>query len=287
MPAGGKPTVRSRRLGGELRRLREATGMSSLEVADVLGCSQAKISRMENGIVTTRVGDLLLLLDTYSVSDPQHRKYLERLARESNKQGWWESYSDTIAPHYAEVIGLENDATYIRTWQSAVVPGLLQLPDYTRALMLANPAMISPDKIESMIQIREARQRRLHDAEHLRYHAIVWAPVLLSCVGSPEVHARQLESVLETAGLPTVNLQVLPMNPAEFACLSTPFTMFSFGSDAVTSTVFLENATSSHYLESADAVMGYTLIFDTLRSAALSTTQSIRFIEKLVAGVRK
>jgi transcriptional regulator with XRE-family HTH domain len=287
MPAGGKPTVRSRRLGAELRRLREAQSMSAMQAADVLGCSQPKISRMESGIVTTRVGDLLLLLDTYGVTDPQRRAHLERLARESNKQGWWESYGDTIAPHYAEIIGLENDADYIRTWQPTAVPGLLQIPDYSRALMRANPAMVSPDKIDAMIEIREERRRRLLDAEHLRYHAIVWEPALKSTVGSPDVHSRQLAALLKTVELPSVSLQVLPTSPAEFACLSTPFTMFSFGADTVSSTVFLENLTSSHYLESPEAVTGYTLVFDTLRSAALSTAQSIRCIENLAASVQK
>lgn len=256
--------------------------MTMLQSAGVLGCSEAKVSRMENGIVSTRVGELLLLLDTYSVNDAEQRKYLEYLARSSNKQGWWESYGDAIPPHYAEFIGLETDASYIRTWQSCGVPGLLQTPDYTRALMRANAAVVAPAKIDAMIGVRQERQRQLFEAQSTRLHAIVWEPALTGRAGGSKVWRTQVEALLSAVETSGVQLQVLPLSPSEYACLSTPFVLFSFGNEASGSTVFLENATSSHYLESDEAVSGYTLIFDTLRTAALSTTQTVRFLRKLL-----
>ena len=138
--------MRSRRVGTELRRLREAAGVTTAQAAELLACSPAKISRIENGIVSVRVVDLRLLLDRYGDQDQEHRAYLERLARDSNKRGWWQDYGDTIPPYYADFIGLETDASYIKTWEPTIVPGLLQTPEYARAVMLANPAMISPDK---------------------------------------------------------------------------------------------------------------------------------------------
>ena len=167
MPVGGKPTVRSRRVGTELRRLREAAGVTTAQAAELLSCSPAKISRIENGIVSARVVDLRLLLDRYGDQDPEHRAYLERLARESSKRGWWQDYDDTIPPYYADFIGLETDASYIKTWEPTAVPGLLHTPEYARAVMLANPAMISPDKLDNFISIRRERQARL-EQEHRR-----------------------------------------------------------------------------------------------------------------------
>src|SRR5216683_944697 len=128
MPVGGKPTVRSRLVGAELRRLREASGATTAQAAELLSCSPAKISRIENGIVSVRVVDLRILLDSYGVDDEEHRARLERLARDSNKRGWWQDYGDTIPPYYADFIGLETDASYIRTWEPTIIPGLLQTP---------------------------------------------------------------------------------------------------------------------------------------------------------------
>src|ERR1039457_2099531 len=217
MPVGGKPTVRSRRVGTELRRLREAAGVTTAQAAQVLSCSPAKISRIENGIVSVRVVDLRLLLDRYGDQDPEHRAYLERLARESNKHGWWQDYGDTIPPYYADFIGLETDASYIKTWEATIVPGLLQTPEYARAVMLANPAMVSPEQLDNFVGVRAERQARLEDGTDLRLDA-----------------------------------------------------------------VFVESLTSSHYLEGEDELRGYSLVFDALRSAALSPRASAQRIRKLL-----
>lgn len=274
MPVGGKPTVRSRRVGAELRRMREAAGVTTAQAADLLNCSPAKISRIENGIVSARVGDLRLLLDRYGDQDQEHRAYMERLARESNKRGWWQDYGDTIPPYYADFIGLETDASYIKTWQPTIVPGLLQTPEYARAVMLANPAMISPDKLENLIGIRRERQARLEQGTDVRLDAVIWEAALVTAVGSEEVQRGQLARLLEVMDRPNISVQVLPLEAGDKASMSGSFVMFSFGSERSVSTVFVENLTSSQYLEGDQELRGYTLVFDALRSAALSPAAS-------------
>ncbi len=274
MPVGGKPTVRSRRAGTELRRLREAAGVTTAQAAELLSCSPAKISRIENGIVSVRVVDLRLLLDRYGDQDQEHRAYLERLARESNKRGWWQDYDDTIPPYYADFIGLETDASYIKTWEATIVPGLLQTPEYARAVMLANPAMISPDKLENFISIRHERQARLEQDTTVRLDAVIWEAALITTVGSDEVQRGQLDTLLELMDRPNISVQVLPLEAGDKASMSGSFVMFSFGRDRSVSTVFVENLTSSQYLERDQELRGYTLVFDALRSAALSPAAS-------------
>ena len=274
MPAGGKPTVRSRRVGTELRRLREAAGVTTAEAAELLSCSPAKISRIENGIVSVRVVNLRLLLDRYGDDDAEHRAYLERLARDSNKRGWWQDYGDTIPPYYADFIGLETDASYIKTWEPTIVPGLLQTPEYARAVMLANPAMISPDKLENFINIRRERQARLEQGTDARFDAVIWEAALITTVGSDEVQRGQLARLLELIDRPNISVQILPLDAGAHACMSGSFVTFSFGSERSVSTVFVENLTSSQYLEMDQELRGYTLVFDALRSAALSPTAS-------------
>src|SRR5579863_8557243 len=274
MPVGGKPTVRSRRVGAELRRLRETAGVTTAQAAELLNCSPAKISRIENGIVSARVVDLRLLLDRYGDQDQEHRAYLERLARESNKRGWWQDYGDTIPPHYADFIGLETDASYIKTWEPTTVPGLLQTPEYARAIMLANPAMVSPDKLENFISIRQQRQARLEQGTDARLDAVIWEVALITTVGSDEVQRGQLARLLELMTRPNISVQVLPLEAGDQASMCGSFVMFSFGSERSVSTVFVENLTSSQYLEMDQELRGYTLVFDALRSAALSPAAS-------------
>ncbi len=274
MPAGGKPTVRSRRVGAELRRLRDAAGVTTAQAAELLSCSPAKISRIENGIVTVRMVDLRLLLDRYGDQDQEHRAYLERLARESNKRGWWQDYGDTIPPYYADFIGLESDASYIKTWEPTIVPGLLQTPEYARAVMLANPAMVSPGKLENLISIRRERQARLEQSTDARLDAVIWEAALITTVGSDEIQRGQLSRLLELMDRPNISVQVLPLEAGDQASMSGSFVMFSFGSERSVSTVFVDNLTSSQYLELDQELRGYTLVFDALRSAALSPTAS-------------
>ncbi len=274
MPVGGKPTVRSRRAGTELRRLREAAGVTTAQAAELLHCSPAKISRIENGIVSVRVVDLRLLLDRYGDEDQEHRAYLERLARDSNKRGWWQDYGDTIPPYYADFIGLETDASYIKTWEPTTVPGLLHTPEYARAVMLANPAMISPDKLENLIGIRHERQVRLEQGTDVRLDAVIWEAALVTTVGGDEVQRGQLSRLLELMDRPNISVQVLPLEAGDKANMSGSFVMFSFGSERSVSTVFVETLTSSQYLERDEELRGYTLVFDALRSAALSPAAS-------------
>jgi transcriptional regulator with XRE-family HTH domain len=274
MPVGGKPTVRSRRVGTELRRLREAAGVTTAQAAELLSCSPAKISRMENGIVSVRVVDLRLLLDRYGDQDQEHRAYLERLARESNKRGWWQDYGDTIPPYYADFIGLETDASYIKTWEPTIVPGLLQTTEYARAVMLANPAMISPTELENFISIRQERQARLEQGTDVRLDAVIWEAALITTMSSGEVQRGQLARLLELMDQPNISVQVLPLEAGDKANMSGSFVMFSFGSERSVSTVFVETLTSSQYLERDEELRSYTLVFDALRSAALSPAAS-------------
>ncbi|WP_445271115.1 helix-turn-helix domain-containing protein, partial [Streptomyces sp. DSM 41634] len=126
MPASGRPTVRSRRLGTALRAYRLAAKLDQLEAADIIAASQARISRLETGHVTARVIEVRLLLDAYGIKDPDVRAKLEELAKHSMNRGWWLEHAAHLRPDYLDHIALEDDATYILEWQPVLVPGLLQ-----------------------------------------------------------------------------------------------------------------------------------------------------------------
>ncbi|MFI6152314.1 helix-turn-helix domain-containing protein [Kitasatospora sp. NPDC051170] len=277
-----RPTVRARRLGSELRRLREAAGKSTEDAAKVLACSRAKISRIETGASGVRRLDLGILLDLYGVA-ANERTGLEELSRESKKRGWWHDYGDTIPSAYVDVLGLEDDARYIRMWQTMVVPGLLQTESYARALLEANPAAVRPERIDQLVKIRMERKEVLAKPDPARFWAILWEPALRCPVGGATVHREQLVHLTEMAQLPNVTLQVVPLGVGATAGACGAFVMYGFSDSPTPGAVFLETLTSSHYLEEQGELDGYGLVFEYLRSAALNPKESLDMIAAIAA----
>ncbi|MFE5582337.1 helix-turn-helix domain-containing protein [Kitasatospora sp. NPDC056531] len=283
MNDGPRPTVRGRRLGSELRRLRELASKSTEDAAGALQCSRAKISRIETGSVGIRRLDLGVLLDLYGVTEPSARDALETIARESKKRGWWHDYGDTIPPAFADFLDLEGDATYIQTWQPLVIPGLLQTEGYARSLLEANPAAVRPERIDQLVKVRMERKAVLTKPNAARFWAIIWEPALRCPVGGADVHREQLRYLAEAAQLPNVRMQVVPLDVGATAGACGGFVMFGFTDSPTPGAVSLETLTSSHYLEQEAELDGYGLVFDYLRSSALNPTQSLDMITAIEA----
>src|SRR5713101_7016700 len=159
-------------------------------------------------------------------------------------------------------------------------PASCRRPEYARAVMLANPAMISPGKLDNFLSVRRERQSRLEDGTGVRLDAVVWEAALLTTVGDTSIQKAQLEHLANLTKRPNISVQVLPLEAGDHASMSGSFVLFSFGSNPAVSTVFVEHLTSSQYLEQEDELLGYTLVFDTLRSAALSTEESAARLDR-------
>src|SRR6266498_3022495 len=128
LPDYGSPTVRRRRLAAELRRLRERAGLTGDEVADRLGWSASKISRIELHRIGIKQADLLRLLDLYRVADV-HRGSLVALADEARRTGRLEAVAASLPGKYAAFLYAEAEAKSVWTWDPQIVPGLLQTAD--------------------------------------------------------------------------------------------------------------------------------------------------------------
>ncbi|MEC4016259.1 helix-turn-helix domain-containing protein [Streptomyces sp. H27-D2] len=277
--------MRSRRLGSELRRLREAAGKTADQAAQVLECSRPRISRIENGLNPLRQRDLRDLLEFYEVTDATLRHGLEDLVRTAGQRGWWFEYGDTIPPSYADLIGLEAEAEYIRSWQLALVPGVLQTEAYARAVLEANPAGVDPAVVEQRVAVRMERRKTTFEGERIpRFWAIMWEPLLRTPVGGPGVMKAQLQALVRSAGQPQVTLQVLPSERGASAGTSGAFVMFQIP-PPYGDVVFLESLTSSSYIESPEDIRGYTLAFDHLRSYALDPTDSLSLISEIASSL--
>src|SRR2546421_6765924 len=151
------PTVRRRRLGLELRRLREAAGVTIDVVADRLECSSSKISRIETGHTGATPGDVRDMLAVYGV-DGTAADELVQVAREARQKGWWHLYGTVLTTAY---VGLEAAASEIHAYEGQVVPGLLQVDDYARAMIVKGRPDISPVELDRRGHRRRGGPTRL------------------------------------------------------------------------------------------------------------------------------
>ncbi|KUO16816.1 helix-turn-helix domain-containing protein [Streptomyces dysideae] len=276
-------TVLGRQLGVELRRLREAAGLTTAQAAEALDCTKGKISRIENGRVAVRLPDLTAMLHAYGAADPELRERLSTLARKANRrrrQGWWNQYGSVLADTYRDYIALEAMAGEIRTFQAQLVPGLLQTPDYIRAVTVASRQWQSADEIEKFVQVRLARQERLVGDSPLRLWAVLSEAVLLQQVGGPQVMQAQLEHLLTSSEHPHVTIQVLPFSRGAHASMFGPYVVLGFPEEAALDVVLADNPTGSIWLERETEVARYQDLFDAARTSALSPMESRTVIRR-------
>ncbi|MGS2589997.1 helix-turn-helix domain-containing protein [Streptomyces hebeiensis] len=280
MPAGRKPTVRSRRLGATMKGLRAAAGLDQAAAAAAIDGSVTKISRMERGQVRARILEVRALLDLYGV-DGAEREQLIQLARDSNKRGWWVDFSDTVDASYAQYISMEQDATHIRTWETALIPGLLQTPGYVRDVLRANPTVVPAARAADFVRVRQERQARIEE-DGVRFAAVIWEPAVAALAAPGDANEEQLAHLLEVGKRHNVTLQVLPLAKSRAACVSGPFVAFSFGEGPTLEAVTHESLTGTMVLEEAAALDRYTYAYDALSAAALGPEETAEFIAALI-----
>ncbi|MEU8173484.1 helix-turn-helix transcriptional regulator [Microbispora hainanensis] len=281
MPEHGSPTVRRRRLGQELRRLRERADLTGDQVAARLGWSAAKISRIETARTSPRTSDVEALLVIYMV-DSRQRQELLALHRDATRKGWWEDYRDSLPKEYTTFLGLEAEATAARAWEPQVVPGLFQTEAYVRAMMESGQrsTLELPGGVRSRIEVRMARQQAVLRAESpLAISAVLEESVLLRRFGDHEVMREQLRRLIEVSELPNVELRVLPLdadhpiNTGAFCHLKVP---------DFHDVVYLEALLGGRLVEDEAIVYRYEVAFDYLETKALDVDDSRRFLEETV-----
>jgi transcriptional regulator with XRE-family HTH domain len=273
------PTGRRRRLGAELRRLREDAGLTIDRVAEALECSQSKVSRIETGQVSATPRDVRDMLELYRVSEAQ-REAMVQIAREARQRGWWQKFVD-VPDGVPAYVGLEAAATSIDVYMSLIVPALLQTPDYARAVIGAVRPDLPAKELDRRVELRVNRRQTLLDQERppalrvLLDDTVLWRPV-----GGPAVMAAQRRRLLEDAARPAVTLQVLPLEAGAHAGMDGPFTIFGFPAAAERDVVALDSAADALYLESPEDLRRYRRVFELLLPAALTPAASAALIAR-------
>ncbi|MEV6733907.1 MULTISPECIES: helix-turn-helix transcriptional regulator [unclassified Streptomyces] len=275
MAANGSPTVRRRRLGAELRRMRRAAGMTSQQVAGRLLVSQSKISLLETGRRAINPRDVRDLCEVYEVTDQSLVASLMRMAKESGRQGWWVAYGDVP---YSVFIGMETEAASIHSYDPLVIPGLLQTPAYAAAVIEETNPHITAEQAATRLEVRLRRQHRAHHpARPFRLWVVLDESALHRAVGTADVMREQLEHLNRLGAQPHITVQVLPHTAGAHPGASGQFSILTFR-DSDAGVVYLERFTSDLYLEKPADRQPYHLMYDHLQAQALSLEQSRRFI---------
>ena len=278
-------TVLGRRLGGELLRMREGLGLRQAAAAEALTASVPKVAKMERGLVPMRDPDIRALCHLYGVEDEEVITRLLGLAKTDRDRrktrGWWNQ--QPVLSEMVEYVALEDIATHIRTWQGSIVPGLLQTPDYARAIAVGNGSWDDPDEIEPFVEARMARQLRLTGDRPLQLWTVIHEAALRQLVGGRAVMRAELDHLLEVSRLPNVKIQVLPFLVGAHPGMTSAFTIVSFAEPGAIDVVHMDTTSSTLWLESEHDAAREGLIFNRLVRLALAQHNSAALIE----GIRK
>jgi transcriptional regulator with XRE-family HTH domain len=270
------PTGRRRRLGAELRRLREQAGLTIDRVAQELECSPSKVSRIETGQVSATPRDVRDMLGLYRVDDARIEAMVQ-VAREARQRGWWQKFVD-VPDGVPAYVGLEVAATSIDVYMSLIVPALLQTADYARAVIGAVRPDLPAREIDRRVELRIRRQALLDQGDPPALRVLLDDTVLRRPVGGAVVMAAQRRRLLEDAARRAVTIQMLVTEAGAHAGMDGPFTIFGFPAAAERDVVALDSAADALYLEEPEDVARYRRVFELLLPAALPPEASAELI---------
>ena len=282
---GNSPTVLRIVIGTQLRRLREANGITRETAGDAIRASHAKISRLELGRVGFKERDVTDLLDLYGVHDPDDRAAFLRLVHQANTPGWWHRYSDVLPGWFEMYVRLEQAASVIGTYQVQVVPGLFQTEEYARAVITSDAVGVSRDEIERRVHLRMTRQKLLAEPNAPTFWAVVDEAALRRPYGSPAVLREQLEHLAELGELPNVTLQVLRFDDASAMASAGPFTVLRFAEPDLPDVVYIEQLTSAVYLDKETDVEHYRAAMDRIARAAVHPRESRKLLTRIARSL--
>ncbi len=288
-PAGGALAAQHRGpaalrivLGMQLRRLREASGITSVEAAEAIRATPSKISRLERGRTAAKQRDVADLLSLYGVTGQAEREELLEVVRQAGAPGWWQQYSDVLPRWFESYIGLEKAASVIRSYEVQFVQGLLQTEDYARAVILIGNAHASAGEIDRRVSLRMGRQELLTQPGAPELWAVLDEAVLRRSPGAPKVLHAQLEHLLQVTELPNVTLQIVPFDAGPHAAAGGPFSILRFPEPDLPDLVYLEQLNSAVYLDHPEEVTNYLTIMDRLVVQAKTDIASRNMIRALL-----
>jgi transcriptional regulator with XRE-family HTH domain len=257
---------RQRRLGFELKQLREQAGLNAAEAARRIEMSPAQLSHIELGRTSILTGRLLELCHIYGCMDEPYVDALVSMSEATGK-GWWDAYKKHLGLAALNLAELEAGATMLRMHESLFIPGLFQTADYAQAIF--NSPKLGFDNIEHGLRFRMDRQRILNRENPPSVHAVIHEAALHMRFGSTQAVREQLVHLIELARLPNVTIQVYPFSAQAYAALSGNFVHVTPKAPRL-GTVILDHATGTDYLREPAQLRQYDSLFERLSENALN-----------------
>jgi len=277
------PTIQRCQLGIELKRLRDAAGVTRPDAAAGIGCSPAKIAHIESGRNAPSKTELIVLLRDHYGADKETLDTLEELRKEASQRGWWSTYG--LPDWLARCVGLEFDATSVRSMALEVIPGLLQTEEYARMLHSLRGRLTAKER-DRRVAVRMERQARLLGPNPVELQAVISEAALVRCARQADLGLAQLQRLTERARQPNVELRILPFDIGLHAGMSGLFNLFSFPDQLLPDAAHQEYAVGGHIIDDQDAVAQLARLFDELRSQALGVDESLAMVAEFIDQAR-
>jgi transcriptional regulator with XRE-family HTH domain len=269
-----RPTFQRRKLGAKLRRLREEARLTLDEAAPKLDKTRSALQRIETGETRADVHLVRSMMDVY---DRYDEGLLDEV-REALKPPWYRAYGVKIHGY----VDVETEAAQVSQFQLVDIPGLLQTESFMQALFASGHSR-SPEQLNNDVAVRLIRQRRLTNEDRpLHLEAVVYEAALRREVGGPRVWREQLRHLVEMSELPTVTFRVVPLEDGAWLVPSGPFNLLTFPDPEDSAMLYIEHPTGPLHIEDAAKVQRARLLFDRLRTNALSPPESVALVEQLI-----
>lgn len=250
LPSGqNAPTVLRIVLGKRLRELREDRGLQLADAARVLDVNQLTVRRLESGQVGFKLPYVKTLLELYEVPAAEAGEFVE-MTEQANKPGWWHSFREALPEWFSAYVSLESSASVLRVYEPHYVTGLLQTPDYARAVIRAGFPEASAESVEQRVQLRLRRQDLLDSPDAPSLWVVLEEAALRRAVGPARLMRKQFARLIEALDLPHVTLRILPLAAGAHSGTSGHFTYFRFGERELQDIVYTEvGLTSALYYD--------------------------------------
>ncbi|CAL9280668.1 helix-turn-helix domain-containing protein [Streptomyces sp. R02] len=278
------PTLLKMLVGVQLAGFREDAGLSQDQAARRVGFSGAKLSRIESGKGRRPPSetDVRALLELYGTDDYEASVLLKLLQR-AGEPGWWQRYDKRLMPEWFDrLVGLQEAAATIRTFEIQYVPGLLQTADYTRAVVERGLPNAPASEVQRRVELRMRRAQLLFREDAPQLWAVIDESVLLRVLGDRTVMREQLDHLAEMAARPNVTLQIVPLNVTNASAPAIPVTYLRFGGLDLPDVVYLEHIRSANFLEDLDETEEYRIVLDRLADEALTPRESVEMLRRTI-----
>jgi transcriptional regulator with XRE-family HTH domain len=287
MVGGESPAVARRRLRIALRRARQATGLTQRQVAESLDWSLSKVNRIEAGEVTVSGTDLQAMLRLFEVVDREQVSELTREARAARQRGWWDeqTYRERLTPAMVESLQFESAATMIRSFQPALIPGVLQTRAYAESIMgFWNEEMAEAVR-GTRVEVRMLRRERLFGrSDSPNYLLVLDESVLLREVGGPQIMADQLEDLLGLIRARSVTVRVIPLAHTTIYATFGLFVIYTTAEEDLA--VYRESHLGDEMVYELDSIQRHRQRFEQVWEQSMNEDASIRLIAARAAAIR-